>query len=455
MTKEIKLPEISENAESGIVSEIMVSEGDHIDESQSLIAVESDKATVEVPSEVAGTVKDIKVKEDDEIKTGDVILILDVDDNGKNGNEEQKKSKKIKSGQEEKEEKATSKETKDKNEQEDDAKKTDTKKVAERDPEEKKPPEKSAGDDVKASSTDKSLPAAPLARRLARELDIDLKEIKENGPDENRITSGEVMEYVKHLLEKKGRDSTVASAENEPSLPDFSKWGKTESEPLSSIRKATSNTTSKSWRQIPHVTQFEEADITNLEKFRNLKKEENGQKISMTAILIKILGEGLRKFPKFNASLDLTKGELIYKKYYNISVAVDTPKGLLMPVIRKIEQKDLQKISEELKELVAKAIDSKLDQEAMQGGNIAISNQGTIGGAHFTPIIFPPQVAILGVGSKRFMPHYDEENKQFVPREMLPLALSYDHRVIDGADAARFIDWFCKSLENPLNIFTK
>lgn len=446
MTREVKLPEISENAESGTVSEVLVSKGDHVDVSQPLIAVESDKATVEVPAEYSGTIKDILVKEDDEIKAGDVILILEADGDGEAEEKEQTKEDKdpakgekpsahSEAKVEDKKESTTGKEQP---EREDDG---DAKK------QEKEKPK----------TADEDIPAAPLARRLARELHIDLHEVKEKESKDSRITSNDIMLYVRHLLEQKihNGEKKGKKKEKDNQLPDFGRWGDIEKESMSGIRKATARTTSQSWRNIPHVTQFDEADVTDIEKYRDHLKIEKEVKISLTAILIKLLAEGLKKFPKFNASIDMVNNEVIYKKYYNISVAVDTPKGLLMPVIRKVDEKNIQTIAEELKELVAKAIDGKLDQEAMEGGNISISNLGTIGGTQFTPVIFPPQVAILGVGGLKTIPRYNEEKKKFAPRKMLPLALSYDHRLIDGADAARFTHWLCTTLENPINAFVE
>ncbi len=241
----------------------------------------------------------------------------------------------------------------------------------------------------------------------------------------------------------------TAGVQAEP-LPDFEKWGAIERQPMSKVRETTAQHLSYAWSTIPHVTQFDKADITDLE---NLRKQYAGQvqnkggKLTLTAILLKVAAQALKKFPQFNASVDMIHKEIIFKKYVNIGVAVDTERGLLVPVIKDVDQKSITELSVELSELSGKARERKLGLEEMQGGNFSISNLGGIGGTGFTPVVNAPEVAILGVSRSEMQPVF--KDGQFVPRLILPLSLSYDHRIIDGADAARFLRWVCQALEQP------
>jgi pyruvate dehydrogenase E2 component (dihydrolipoamide acetyltransferase) len=233
-------------------------------------------------------------------------------------------------------------------------------------------------------------------------------------------------------------------------VPDFSKWGPVEAQPMSRIRTITAESTVNSWQTIPQVVQFEKADITEVEKFRLASKaavEKAGGKLTMTAILLKLTAMALKQFPKFNASVDMKNNQIIYKNYINIGIAVDTEQGLLVPVVRDVDKKSLTQLSVELGGIAERARLRKLTSEEMQGGNFTISNLGGIGGTSFTPIVYPNQVAILGVSKSAIEPVY--QDGAFVPRNMLPLSLSYDHRLIDGADGARFLGWMCKVLEQP------
>jgi pyruvate dehydrogenase E2 component (dihydrolipoamide acetyltransferase) len=238
-------------------------------------------------------------------------------------------------------------------------------------------------------------------------------------------------------------------------LPDFTRYGDIERVSMSKIREKTATHLSYAWAVTPHVTQFDKTDITEFEKDRkelSKRVEEHGAKLTVTGILIKIISEGLKKFPQFNSSIDMEKKEIIYKKYINIGVAVDTEYGLLVPVIKNADEKNLIDISVELKSLAQKARDKKLSLEEMQGGCFTITNLGGIGGTYFTPIVNSPEVAIIGVSRGNYEPVYTKAGN-FEPRLMLPLSLSYDHRIIDGADAIRFLRWVCEALEEPLKIF--
>ena len=297
-----------------------------------------------------------------------------------------------------------------------------------------------------------SAPAAPSVRRIARELGVDINKVPGSG-EGGRISMDDVKAYVKRAMQSKGE--SVGLGIKKEALPDFSKYGKIERVAMNKIREKTATHLSYAWSVIPHVTQFDKTDITEFEKDRkelSKKVEEHGAKLTVTGILIKIIAEGMKKFPQFNSSIDMDKMEVIYKKYINIGVAVDTEFGLLVPVIKNADQKNLIEISVELNQLAQKARDKKLSLEEMQGGCFTITNLGGIGGTYFTPIVNSPEVAILGISRGNYEPVYNKDGK-FEPRLMLPLSLSYDHRIIDGADAIRFLRWVCEALEEPLKIF--
>lgn len=261
-----------------------------------------------------------------------------------------------------------------------------------------------------------------------------------------RVSAADVRQAVS------GADRAPAgTAVAAPPLPDFSRWGEVEREPMSGIRKATVRSMSTAWSTVPMVTHFDEADVTDLERFRKRYQKEadkQGVKLTPTAILLKVVGVALRRFPDFNASIDVAKLEVVRKQYVNVGVAVDTDAGLLVPVVRDVDSKGIIELARELGELAEKARSRKLSLEEMQGGNFSISNLGGIGGTNFTPIVNPPDVAILGVSRAAVKPVWDEGGS-FQPRTVMPLALTYDHRLIDGAAAARFLRWVCTALEEP------
>lgn len=505
MSKEVKVPKLSEETDTGTVAGIYVKEGDTVEEGQDIIGLESDKASMDVPSDASGTVKSIKVKEGDEVKVGDVILILeesgdseekedepDDEDAGEEKEDKEEKDvekekttagKKKKDEEEKEEEDSESDESDEKEDPDDEDKKSKAGKEKESDgdsedddtddededteekevdedseekEEKKEPPKKSeAKESDEEQGGDDESATAPLAKKFARELGIDLKDLQ-GGDPEKRITREDVMVHAKKLISesKRGAGKPAGGGGIEPiELPDFSQWGETEREPLSGIRSAIARNTTLSWQNIPHVTHHDKADLTELHEFLSKTAEEDGQKMSMTAVLTKIAVEALKQFPVFNASLDLPNKEIIYKKYYHVSVAVDTENGLLMPVLKDVDQKSLNELSQELSDLAEKARDQKLKPEEMKGGNFAISNLGGIGGTSFTPVIFPPQGAILGVSTSETQAIFIDG--KFKPREILPLSLSYDHRLIDGAEAARFLRWICEVIEQPFNLLTR
>lgn len=438
MLKEIKLPEVSDNVENGDVIKILVSVGDKIKVDQPIIELETDKAMFEVPSSEEGTVTEINVKEGESIKIGSVILKLET-----NGVEVKKETKSEIETEAKKPAEPVSKQKSEITEN-----KTEDKKVNYSGNELPQLSVRSEDPPVyKAGGI--SAPASPSVRRLARELGIEIDNVTGTGQG-GRIDEDDVKRFVKSKMSSVSSNSTGISVSNK-SLPDFKKWGEIEIQPMSKIRAVTAESMSYAWSTIPMVTQNDKADISALEEFRKKYSkivEARGGNLTITSILVKVCSAALNKFPQFNSSIDLNKKEIIYKKYFNIGIAVDTDRGLLVPVIKNTNNKTITEISAELNELAEKARSRKISLEEMDGGNFTISNLGGIGGTSFNPIVYSPQVAILGVsrGSKEAV----YINNTFEPRLMLPLALTYDHRIIDGADAARFLRWIAESLENPM-----
>ena len=443
-TVEFKVPDLGENIESADVINILVKKGDTISIDQDVIEIETDKATIEVPSSVEGKIVEVNVKSGDKVKVDDVLI--KVETTGEALQEKKKTSKEKEPAKEEKEEKKEKPSEK----EEEEAEEEKEKKPVERDGEveEMKPGER----DEQPPILKGSAPAAPSVRRIARELGVDINKVSGTGPD-GRISMDDVKAHVKKLMQSRGEGIGVGIKKEE--LPDVTKFGKVERVVMSKIREKTATHLSYAWAVTPHVTQFDKTDITEFEKDRkelSKKVEEHGAKLTVTGILIKVIAEGMKKFPQFNSSIDMDKKEIIYKKYINIGVAVDTEYGLLVPVIKNADKKNLIDISVELNTLAEKARSKKLSLEEMQGGCFTITNLGGIGGTYFTPIVNSPEVAILGVSRGNYEPVYNKDGK-FEPRLMLPLSLSYDHRIIDGADAIRFLRWVCEALEEPLKIF--
>ncbi len=424
MKKEIKVPDIAENVEKGTIAAVLVSKGDKVSVDQPLVEIETEKASTDIPSLYDGVVDEVKVKEGDEVTIGQVLMVIETKA------EEKDESKGEEKEEEKEEEKDTGKETKKEPEED----------------EKVKPEEQEKKSDKKRNLSE--VPAAPSVRRLAREMDVDLTQVESSGPG-GRITADDVKSHAGKTGATKEQKAEEKPGESE--LPDFSQWGPVSGEKIKTIRRLTAENVLNSWQTIPHVTQFDKADMTNLENFRKKyqqKAEKEGVKLTVTAILLKITGFALQKFPRFNSSLD--KDEIIFKHYFNIGVAVDTPRGLLVPVIRDVNSKSLIQLSVELDELAKKARERKISPDEMQGGNFTISNLGGIGGTGFTPIVLPPQVAILGVSRAEYNPVYIEDELQ--KRMIIPLSVSYDHRVIDGAEGARFLRWICDVIEDPFAI---
>jgi pyruvate dehydrogenase E2 component (dihydrolipoamide acetyltransferase) len=440
MATEFKLPEVGENVESGQVAKILVSMGDTIEPGQSVLELETDKAIVEVPSSVGGTITGIHVKEGQEIKVGQLILTVEAVSAAE--------AEPVPEREGEAAETALEKEPAELEEVveqiEPAVKRRDGKEVAT-----KVEISRAPAIDRQPEALRVSAPAAPSVRRLARELGVDINQVPGSGPG-GRISKEDVKNHVRQLNLEEERAKPAAIEVPVLSLPDFTKWGEVEQEPMSSIRRTTARRLSQAWSTIPHVTHFERADITELDELRRRyakKAEVAGGKLTVTAIILKVVASALKVFPKFNASLDMANLEIIYKKYYHIGVAVDTEHGLLVPVIRDVDQKSIIELSVELTQISEKARSRKVTLEDLEGGTFTITNLGGIGGANFAPLINPPEVAILGISRASTEPVFKDGG--FEPRLIMPLSLSYDHRLIDGADAARFMRWVAQAIEQP------
>jgi len=430
MIKEVRLPEISENVESGEVIDVRVKVGDIIKEEQSIVEIETEKATFEVPSPVSGKVTEINIKEGQKVKVGEVLLKVETEAEATEKKEQAPLEQKT----------ITVKQSEKKSDiEQKPVQKAQVKEVAK----EKKQVEKI---EKKVQPAVAAVSAAPSVRHLARELGIDISEVSGSG-SEGQITLDDVKEYAKRIITS--GPALSVSKQSRP-LPDFTKWGDIERQAMTATRRTIAETLSYTWANVPQVTQHDEADITESEQFRaeySKKVEEAGGRLTITSIAMKVAASALKVFPKFNASVDVETQEIIYKKYYHLSVAVDTDRGLLVPVIRDVDKKSILQLSVELTEVAQKARDKKISSEELLGGNFTISNLGGIGGTNFAPIIYWPQVAILGIARARQKPVYI--NNMLQPRLMLPLSLSYDHRIIDGTEGLRFLRWIVEALERP------
>ena len=412
-TEVVKVPSL-DGFDDVPVIEINVAEGDTIGEDDPLVTVESDKATMEIPSPYAGKVGKILVKEGDKLSEGSDLLEMTIEDDGDDEDEA------ADSGDSAKAESQASK-----------PEKKDSKPEAAPQPQ---------GSTYEPPAPGTKVHAGPAVRKLARELGADLTRVKGSGP-KGRIIKDDVHAYVKSQLQQAQQGGGVAVASGIPGvkLPDFSQFGEIEREGMSRMMAATATNMQRSWLNVPHVTQFDDADITEMEAFRKGQKaagEKRGVKMTPLPFLLKACAAALAELPQFNVSLDMERKEVVRKKYIHIGIAVDTPHGLMVPVIRDVDQKGLWELAAESAELAQKARDKQLKPAEMQGACFTITSLGGIGGTAFTPIVNTPEVAILGVSKASMKPVWD--GKEFQPRLMLPLSLSYDHRAVNGADAARF-----------------
>jgi pyruvate dehydrogenase E2 component (dihydrolipoamide acetyltransferase) len=455
MTKtEIKLPELGENLEGGEVLDVKVAVGDAVTAGQTLLEIEAEKSTVEVPSPVAGRLSQLLVKKGDYVKVDQVICLIEGGDGQKNGGPPKAAPRPEQPAAEPEPEAALARSGGDEPAESTYAAEEpgvtappDWEPKQPADGQSKSVPRALAVETVRpapAKPAGKALvPAGPATRRLARELGVDLSQVPGTAPG-GRVTQEDIKAFVRQLASGTTAPLTRGQA---PPLPDFEKWGKVERRPLEPVRRRTAEQMSLAWSLIPHVTQHDLADITDLDAFRR-QREGHGPKLTVTAFALKAAAVALKQFEQFNATLDLASGQLILKRYYHLGVAVDTDRGLLVPVVRDVDKKSIQVLAQELNDLAERARQKKVPVEEMRGGTFTITNLGGIGGTGFSPIVNYPEVAILGLARARLQPVM--RDGQVVPRLMLPLSLSYDHRVIDGADAARFTRRLAEMLENPL-----
>jgi pyruvate dehydrogenase E2 component (dihydrolipoamide acetyltransferase) len=446
MTHEIRVPEVSEGVTEGTVIDIVVAVGDTVEADQTLLELETDKAVVGIPSPLEGTITEIMVVQGDTVPIGAVIMM--VESVGSTSAVAEVTEAEV--------------ETEEQLKSEPEIKPTMPPVV-------EAPPESEAVMTAPASSVDlrsvrsgdRVAPAAPSVRRLARDLGVDIYQVQGTGPG-GRISEVDVRDFVRETMQRITGGGPAPAAFGEFAglhaqrpLPDFTRWGEVDREPLSRIRELTADAMSYAWSTIPMVTQYDHAKITEIEKFRkefNLKADSEN-KLTMTAILVKVCAAALKIFPRFNSSLDLASKELVLKQYVHIGVAVDTPGGLLVPVLHDADAKGIERLAIELNEIAGKTRDRKISPAEMEGGTFTISNLGGVGGTSFTPIVYAPQVAILGVSTAAMQPVWN--GQEFTSDLVVPLSLTYDHRVIDGADGARFLRWICETLENPLQLVMK
>jgi pyruvate dehydrogenase E2 component (dihydrolipoamide acetyltransferase) len=423
MITEVRVPSVSENVKQGKVVTVLVAPGDTVAAEQALIELETDKAVVEIPSPLAGRITEISVTAGETIAIGAVIARLETADV----------------------------------EAADMAMTAAAAPPVATAPPAAKPAAAPASDRDDGAPDDAPAPASPSVRRLARELGVAIDAVSGSGPS-GRISEDDVKAHARRLLEGGAAacpgppcpaDGWVLAATRP--LPNFAQWGPVTREPLSRVREVTAETMSFAWATVPQVTQFDQADITELEAFRKefIARHPDAH-LTMTAILVRVCAAALRAFPRFNTSLDAARREIVRKDYVHIGVAVDTEHGLLVPVVRDADRKGIVPIAAELATLSTKSRTRRVNPADLEGGCFTISNLGGIGGTAFSPLVYPPQVAILGVSRAALAPVW--RDGAFAARLLLPLALSFDHRVIDGADGAHFLRWICEALRQPLTM---
>ena len=436
MARDVKLPELGENIEEAEVISVLVQPGETVTEGQPLLELETDKATVEVPAPFGGVVSAVRVKAGDRIRVGQTIAALD----GGAGAGKSREAPATDTSKAKAAAKASARA--------EPAPEPEEETPADSEPESDDAATGEAEPEPSAEAPQKGAPVAagPAVRKLARELGVDvaaLRPAKEGG----RLSLDDVKRHARELLAR----PRVEAKPSAPELPDFSKFGPVERKALSGMRRTTVATMARSWQLIPHVTQFDRADITELEALRRRLGERaaaaSGAKLTLTAIVLKVAASALRMFPKFGASLDVAREEVVYKRYVHIGVAVDTEYGLTVPVVRDVDQKTLLQIAAEIASLSDRARHRKLGLEELSGANFTVTNLGGLGTTYFSPLIRWPEVSVLGVG--RAATEAVHGPSGFQPRLVLPLSVSYDHRLIDGADAARFQRWIAEALEQP------
>ena len=424
MIKDLELPDLGEGIDGAEISEIPVSVGDEITKDQTILILESDKASMEIPSDFTGTLKEILVSTGDEVSTGQLLMKIDSSD-----------------------------ESSDQDKKEDETDKTagssESKSTVEDSDLGNTAPIQAPKLDLNLSSSD-GIFASPGVRRLARELQINLNHINGTG-EKNRITKDDLNNYILRQMASSSGSSMPTPIVQE----DFSQWGEIENQKLTKIKRITGKRLQAAWQTIPHVTQFDEADITDLDTYRKKLKEKllkDGIKVTFLPFLIKALTHALKEMPEFNSSLDSSSTNLVIKKYINIGIAVDTPTGLVVPVISNADQKSISDLSIELVDISNRARNKKLKPAELRGGTFTISSLGGIGGSFFTPIINPPEVAIIGVSQSVWKNTFNRNEKKSELKYIMPFSLSYDHRIIDGAAGARFTKRF-KEILDDLSFF--
>ncbi len=435
MATEFRLPNLGENIESVRVVAVLVSAGDTVEPEQNVLELETDKAMMELPVTTGGVVQEVHVQEGQDVTVDQLILTL----SEAGGAPAEKPTAEPKAEEPAKEEKP---------EPEPQPKPEPSQPEPTPAPTAPAPTQPAAA----ASDHEKLAPAAPSVRRFAREIGIDINAVRGTGPH-GRISVDDVKAFAKQLNSGRSAPATSgASVPGLPPLPDFSKWGSVQQESMSPVRLKTARQMQLCWSQIPHVTQFDKADITELESLRKKyakRAEAIGGKLTMAVMVVKVVAQALRKFPKFNASIDMENKTIIMKDYVNVGIAVKTERGLLVPVMRDVDKKNMVEISKEVIDIAGKARTGKVSMDDLTGGTFTVTNLGPIGGTHFTPIVNFPEVAILGMGRAYTEAGFDNQG-HCVPRTVLPLSLSYDHRLIDGAEGASFLKWIVDAIEQPL-----
>jgi pyruvate dehydrogenase E2 component (dihydrolipoamide acetyltransferase) len=437
MSREFKLPELGEGTHEAEILEVLVSPGDHVEEDEVIFVVETDKASMEIPSPFEGTVEEISVEPGQLVRVGDVLIVFSGEGKPSKTKEKQKEPQA--------EEKAPEEKVEQKEETQAEAEQAEKAK--------------------KESRREGPVPASPATRRLARELGVELAEVPASGPA-GRVTREDVQAYAQQEEQPEREERVSPEREPEeaapfspagaeiPELPDFTRWGDLERVPLRSVRRSTAKQMATAWAQIPHVTHHDEADVTVLEDMRQEYKDmiaEKGGNLTLLIFVLKAVASVLRRFPRFNASLDARNQEIILKKYYHIGTAVDTEQGLIVPVIRDVDQKSITELAVEMSEMVSRIRNGEASLEELHGGSFTITNVGILGGTDFNPIINYPEAAILGMARAEWRPVVErhEGEVRFRARYKLPLILGFDHRINDGADAARFMNELIEMLEDP------
>tara|TARA_A100000164_G_scaffold85338_1_gene73062 strand:+ start:946 stop:2187 length:1242 start_codon:yes stop_codon:yes gene_type:complete len=399
MIKEIRLPDLGEGIDSAVVSEIPVASGNQISKDEVLLVLESDKASMEIPSDHNGKITEVLIKEGDDVSTNDLLFKIETSETGSVSKSEE--SQVI------------------------------------REPEPEPEPEPIPMLKPEGSKLGDGVFASPGVRRLARELEVNLGLIRGTGA-KGRTTKNDLHGYIKMRMQ----DGSGSRKSHRESI-DFSQWGNVEFLKLTKVNKITGQRLQESWQDIPHVTQHNYADITELDGYRKKIKEEakkEGKKVTFLPFLMRAVALVLKEMPRFNSSLDEKEESLVIKNYYHMGVAVDTPSGLMVPCVRDVDKKTILELSEELMDISQRAREKKLKPNELKGSSFTISSLGGIGGTSFSPIVNPPEVAILGVSKSEWKPVYNKESGGFEPRYQLPFSLSYDHRVIDGASGASFVE---------------